>query len=287
MRPLVAGAITALLACVSAGAAQQVPLFTSRTEMVRVDVLVTSGGQPVTGLGPDDFDVLDGGVAQVVELVSFEQLPLNVVLALDVSASVAGDRLDHLKAAGRQVLSGLQRGDQVALVTFSHVVRLDAPLSPDPKTIERALDFGWAGGDTSLVDGTYTAMLVGESDVGRALVIVFSDGVDTSSFLRPEAVLDIAKRSDAVVYGVSVRGAGTPPFLKALVEQTGGGSFEVESTRDLGATFAGILEEFRRRYVVGYTPRGVPADGWHPLTVRVKARNATVRSRPGYLAGGG
>ena len=76
------------------------------------------------------------------------------------------------------------------------------------------------------------------------------------------------------------------PFVRELSEQTGGRQFEVESTKDLGAAFAGILEEFRRRYVIGYTPRDVPASGWHPLVVRVKGQRGAVRARPGYLAGG-
>lgn len=268
------------------GDATQQPAFTARTELVRVDVLVTAGGKPVTGLGVDDFEVLDNGVPQAVELVSFEQLPLNVVLALDLSESVVGERLAHLTAAGHAVLDGLGPADQVALVSFSHVVRLGAALTTGRKPVQQALVDTWPGGDTALVDATYAAMMVGESDVGRALVIVFSDGVDTASWLRPAAVLDIAKRSDVVVYGVSVRGAPASPFLRELEEQTGGRQFEVESTRDLGAAFAAILEEFRQRYVIGYTPRDVPGEGWHPLTVRLKGQRATVRARPGYLAGG-
>jgi VWFA-related protein len=266
-------------------AADPQPVFTARTELVRVDVLVTADGQPVKGLAAEDFEVLDGGVPQRVELVSYEQLPLNVVLALDLSESVAGERLAHLTEAGHAALQGMSRGDQVALVTFTHAVRLGARLTTDTAAVRRALADPWPGGDTSLVDATYAAMLVGESDVGRALVIVFSDGVDTSSWLRPQAVLDVARRSDAVVYGVTVRGAPASPFLREIAERTGGRQFEVESTKDLGAAFARILEEFRQRYVIGYTPRDVPAGGWHPLTVRVKRQRATVRARPGYLAG--
>lgn len=265
--------------------AAQRPTFATKTQMVRVDVLVTSGGTPVEGLGVADFDVADSGVPQAVEVVVAEQLPLNVVLALDLSESVAGERLAHLTAASRGVLDGLRPGDQVALLSFSQFVRLDAALTSDPRGIRRALGDTWPGGDTSLVDAAYAAMVVGESDVGRALVIVFSDGVDTSSWLRPDAVLEVAKRSDAVVYGVSVRGVTVSPFLRDMAEQTGGRQFEVESTKDLAGAFAAILEEFRQRYVIGYAPRDVPAGGWHPLTVRVKGQRATVRARPGYLAG--
>ena len=61
---------------------------------MRVDVLVTDNGQAIRGLGPEDFEILDNGVPQHVDLVSFDQIPLNVILALDMSDSVAGERLD-------------------------------------------------------------------------------------------------------------------------------------------------------------------------------------------------
>lgn len=270
-----------------AATTQEAQIFRTRTDVVRVDVLVTADGKPLAGLGPGDFEIIDNGVRQQVDLVSFEQLPLNIVLALDVSESVSGERLAHLTAASRAILDRLQRGDQAALVSFSHVVRLGAGLSPDPGVIARALEGAGSGGDTSLVDATYTAMLVGESDVGRALVIVFSDGLDTSSWLGADAVLEVAKRTDAVVYGVAVRSVGMSPFVRDLAAQTGGRQFEVDSTKDLGEAFAGILDEFRRRYVIGYSPQGVPPGGWHTLTVRVTGQRGVARARPGYLSGGG
>ena len=142
-----------------------------------------------------------------------------------------------------------------------------------------------ASGNTSLIDGTYSAILLGESDAGRALVIVFSDGLDTSSWLTAQAALDTAKRSDAVVYAVSVQSRVKPEFLRDLTTATGGRSFEVEKTANLGPIFLSVLEEFRQRYLVSYTPRGVATDGWHKLDVRIKNRKATIKARPGYLAG--
>ena len=124
-------------------AAQQ-PAFTAKIESVRVDVLVLDGGRPILGLKPSDFEVLDNGVAQQVELVSFENVPLNVVLALDMSDSVAGERLEQLQDAGRAVLGGLTRGDQAAVVTFSHAVTLAAPLTADIASVRDALDEAWA-----------------------------------------------------------------------------------------------------------------------------------------------
>jgi VWFA-related protein len=127
--------------------------------------------------------------------------------------------------------------------------------------------------------------MVGESDAGRALLIMFSDGVDTSSWLRADAVLDTARRADVVVYGVSVVSRLKPEFLREITSLTGGRLFEIEKTTNLALTFLGILDEFRHRYLVSYTPKGVSKDGWHKLDVRVKNRRTTIKARPGYLAG--
>jgi VWFA-related protein len=284
MRRCLTTAIAVLLLA-SGGRAQQSPAFSSKIEAVRVDVLVTDNGQPVRGLGPGDFEIVDNGVPQVVDLVSFDEVPLNVILALDMSDSVAGDRLDQLRGAGGRVLGALKTGDQAALVAFSHAVQLGARLTGDLASVQAALAAAQSSGQTALIDGTYAGIMVGESDAGRALLIVFSDGVDTASWLRGDAVLDTARRADVVVYGVSVVSRLKPEFLREITSLTGGRLFEIEKTTNLASTFLGILEEFRHRYLVSYTPRGVSKDGWHKLDVRVKNRRTTIKARPGYLAG--
>jgi len=271
--------IVALLAALA-----QAPTFSSRVDAVRVDVLVTDNGKPVVGLTARDFEILDNGVAQQVDLVSFAQVPLNVVLAFDMSNSVEGDRRDQLLEGADKLLTGLKRDDQAGLVTFSHVVNRGAKLTGDLAAVREALARAEGIGDTALVDGVFAGMMVAESDVGRGLLIVFSDGVDTSSWLPPASVLDTARRSGVVAYAVWVKSRIRPEFLEELTLLTGGRLFEVERTQNLAVTFLGVLDEFRRRYLVSYTPRGVPRTGWHPLEVRVKGRRATVKARPGYLA---
>jgi VWFA-related protein len=274
-------AIAAALAMLTAGVHSQDVTFSSRVEAVRVDVLVTDNGQPVRGLSAADFEIRDNGIAQQIDLISFEQVPLNVILAFDMSDSVAGDRLERLRSAGAAILAGLKKEDQSALVTFSQSVSLLSPLTTDVAQVTRALGRANGQGATSLVDGTYAGIQIGESDAGRALLIVFSDGLDTSSWLPPEKVLDAAKRSDVVAYAVAARSPAKPEFLRELTAFTGGRLFEVEKTDNLDAVFIGILEEFRQRYLVSYTPRGVAREGWHKLDVRVK-RGGTVKARPGY-----
>lgn len=283
MKPRLMPAIVLLLTSALAAHGQG-PSFSTTTEVVRVDVLVTDRGQPVLGLGPDDFELFDNGVRQHVDLVNFDDIPLNVTLALDMSDSVAGPRLERLRAAASALLAGLRPADQAALVTLSHIVRLDAALSTNLESVRNALGKARGIGETALIDGIYAGIMVGESDLGRPLLIVFSDGIDTSSWLAPQAVLDIAKRSDVVAYAVSTPSPMKPVFLRGLASLTGGRLFEVESAANLEAIFVSALDEFRHRYLISYTPRGVTPEGWHRLAVRVK-RKATIKARPGYLAG--
>lgn len=279
-RPLIALSIAAAFA--PGASAPKQTTFSSRIDAVRVDVLVTENGRPVEGLIPNDFEVLDNGVRQRVDLASFEQIPLNVVLALDMSASLQGLRLGHLQTAGKRVLDGLKPGDRAALVTFSHVVAPTQGLTDNLDRVRTALDQARGEGMTSLIDATHAGMLLGESDAGRSLLIVFSDGVDTSSWLTATGVLETARRGDVVVYGVEV-GERRASFPRDLSEATGGRMFAVESTKDLSAVFSRILEEFRMRYLISYSPQGVTTGGWHRLEVRVKNRGVSVQARPGYF----
>ena len=276
--------VVVLIGSTMSSSAQQ-PTFSAKREAVRVDVLVTDRGKVVTGLGAADFEVRDNGVPQTIDLVSFQQIPLNVFLAFDVSASVSGERLTHLQTAGHALLDRLAKDDRSALLTFSHTVLLREGLTGTTARVRQALTEVRPVGDTALVDGAYTAMMLDPQDGGRNLLLVFSDGLDTASWLDPEGVLDSAKRSDFVVYGVSSRGPEDSKFLEDLTELTGGATLKIDSTRDLSATFLKILDEFRQRYLISYSPTGVPNSGWHRLEVRVKDRRVTVKSRAGYQAG--
>ena len=277
--------VVALTAAATISAQVQTPTFSSKVEVVRVDVLVTDDGKPLRGLKAADFEVFDNGVRQTVDLVSFEQLPLNVVFTFDLSSSIFGERLDNLREASRTVLDGLKAGDQAALVMFNTAVLVGPGLTASAGLVQSAIDRAQPAGDTSLVDASFAGMMVAESDAGRGLVIVFSDGLDTSSWLSPKAVLDVAKRSDAVVYAVSAGLASRAEFLRDLTDQTGGRLFKIESTRSLSDVFLTVLDEFRQRYLLSFSPAGVSHEGWHELTVRVKGRRAVVKARPGYLAG--
>jgi len=278
---LVAGLSAAPMAQVQGG---QSPVFVSRRDVVRIDVLVTERGRSVLGLQAGDFTVTDNGVPQKVDYASFDELPLNVMLAFDASGSMAGARFDDLRAAGHAVVDLLRPDDSAGLVSFSHAVSLGADLTHDLDAVRRAIDQGRAWGQTSLIDAAFVGLAVGGNDAGRSLLLVFSDGHDTTSWLDARAVIDVAKGANAAVCGVTA-GRSRNPFLKDLVDVTGGDLVEVASTNDLRATFTRLLAEYRLRYTIAYSPTGVTPGGWHTLRVSVSKRGATVKSRDGYQGG--
>jgi VWFA-related protein len=278
-------AFTAMLASAASGL-QPAPLdaqrFPSAVEVVRLNVLVRGREGPVRGLRASDFDVRDNGVRQQVEHLVYEELPLSVVLALDVSGSVKGEKLDAVKRASLGLLHELRDGDRVALLTFADTLRLSAPLGTNFDLIRQHVVRLEAEGGTSLQDGTFAAMAVGDGVEGRVLAIIFTDGGETASALPEWAVLDAAKRTDTVVYGVRID-EGASALLRRVTSATGGRILDRSSASRLSQSFIAILDEFRSRYVLTYTPAGVAPKGWHRLDVRLKDRPEKVIVREGYV----
>lgn len=262
--------------------ASQQPSFSSHAVGVRVDVLVTEGQKPVAGLTAADFDLRDNGVLQTIQVVDRSEVPVNAVLALDTSASVAGKRLTDLVAASEALLDGLTPIDRAALTTFSHAVTPRIALTADRNVIRAELQRITPSGETAIMDGVYVALTSTLAQPGRSLVVVCTDGSDTLSWLKPDEVLESAKRSNAVISAVTAAG-GQRSALEDLTDATGGHMLRVASSAELRGAFQKILADFRSRYLLAYSPAGVPLGGFHRLDVRVKRRGLAVKARPGYI----
>jgi VWFA-related protein len=266
----------------AAAAPQGTATFKAGAEAVRVDVLVTDGARPVSGLTAADFEVLDNGVPQVPRLLGHLEVPANLLLALDVSASVRGEHLAHLIDAVQAMLDGIGPADTAGLLTFNYGLSLRVPPGSSPGLVRSALSALIGSGYTSLHDAAHASMLRMAVVSGRPLVVIFSDGVDTISWLAEDEVLGTARRSGVLAYAVRTGGRASR-FLDTLTRSTGGAVFDVEKTGDLKEAFLKLLDEFKSRYLIGFVPSGPPVPGWHTLEVRIKGRRFTVRARPGYL----
>jgi Ca-activated chloride channel family protein len=265
-------------------AAWQEPMFRARVDGVRIDALVTSDGRPVTGLTGQDFELLDNGVVQQVTAMPRGDSPVSVILALDASSSIKGERLDTLRAAARTLLQALGAKDEASFVTFNASVAQRVPLTTDLDRVVDALHQFDGDGDTALIDATLASILIGEIDANRSLVVVLSDGVDTASYTAPRAIVDAARRANVVVYAIWSGPERRPSFLADTADVAGGRLIDVSRSGNLAAAFLEIFREFRQRYLITYTPSGVGGAGWHRVEVRVKRRNVDVQSRRGYFA---
>ena len=286
---LVAAAAALAVASIHAGQgspAQQRLVFGTRTQGVLVDVLVTERNRPVAGLTAADFELRDNGVLQTIDSAEISDAPLNAVLALDVSGSTEGRRITDLKAASAAFVDGLRARDRIALTTFTHAVAPRVPLTEEFRSIGAALSALKPGGETAILDGVHVALMATQAEPGRSLVVVFTDGRDTMSWLQDDEVVESAKRSNAVIYAVATGRARSWQVLEDLADTTGGRAIEIETGADLHRQFERILQEFRSRYVLTFVPRGVPETGFHRLTVRAKRGGLAVKARPGYVASG-
>ena len=286
--------------------------FRSNASAVAVDVAVLHRTRrPMTGLKAEDFEVFDNGVRQQVQDVSYGKLPIDVTVALDVSYSVTGDLLDRLRRGVVQLMGDLGRDDRLKLMLFNMRVSRTVDFTTDVKAVENAIRSATAGGGTALLDAMSVALVSSSAPDRRQLIVVFTDGSDSSSTTSPDVIAAVAQRTRATLAFVmparagateawrsffATQGRSTSTFtserladgssaelFSTLARETGGSILPVGSDADFAATFRRILGEFRSAYVLYYTPRGVDARGYHTLEVKVKPADARVQARRGYF----
>ena len=291
------GSIALLVAALSLAVmhAQQ-PTFRAGVDVVRVDVSVMNGLTPVAGLKPQNFVVTDNGVPQTLDSVSLDTVPLNLMMVLDTSGSLAGERLTNLIDAVNGLVKSLSAEDTAALMTFSEPVRLAVKTTKDRAPLIAALTGLTADGNTSVNDAIFLALQLRPAEAGesRPVLLLFSDGRDTSSWLRNEHVIEATKRSGMLVHVVELvaeefmgfRGTEIrpSPFLGTLADTGGGRRWFAKSSRDLRELFGKALNELRARYLLTYSPNGVSREGWHDVKVTLKNARGEVTARPGYFA---
>lgn len=279
---MIARALASVAICLAAGTAIVTgqAVFRGGVDLVEVDVSVMRNGAPVTDLTADNFLVTDNGVRQEVTTARLD-LPLRVTLVLDVSESVSGERLTGLVRASNALVNALEAEDQASLVTFSHRARLQVPMTAAFDSLRAALSSLSAGGGTALRDAVYLAMTAQGHEGARRLLLVFTDGTDTASWLTDTQVIDAAHRSSIVIHVVRF---GIGEFLDRLANETGGRTWRASSDRQLEELFTRALYEMRTRYVLTYSVRAPNKPGWHRIEVGLRNARGDVTARPGYLA---
>ena len=289
--PVVAVVLSA--AASLSGQQQTPPTFRAGADAVTIEVSVRDRAKPVTGLQAADFLVNDNGVPQAVATVTYGVKPIDVTVALDVSLSVTGAMLDRLRRAVRQLMTDRGAEDRMKLIMFKARVMRVVDFTTDANLVDEAIRGASAGGGSSVWDALSVAAVAAADPDRRQLVMIFTDGNDSSSVLSPDAVMNLVDRTTAAISAVvtsrgpvarGVSNAGVE-VLQQLTRGSGGVYIPIMSaSQDLTSTFKQVLDEFRSTYVLHYIPAGVAAAGFHPLTVSVKGRSGlTVRARRGYF----
>jgi Ca-activated chloride channel homolog len=281
-----------LLACGSALVAQQ-PTFRLSTHVVSLFATVTDAqNRLVPDLTQDDFQVLDNDKPQQLTLFQSENQPITVVVLLDTSGSMTGS-IALLKSAAEQFLNRLLPDDKGAVGAFNDKIELSSRFTNDRDALVtevKDLDYG---NGTRWWDAVAEGLNMLRGIEGRRVILVFTDGDDTSSHVGRNTIVERSRAEEVMIYSIGLQSeyfdgmrmvrSKPDSGLKRLSDETGGGYFELKQTSDLGPTFTRVAQELHSQYVLGFEAQQL--DGKvHRLTVKMKQAGMTARARRSYLA---
>ena len=285
---------------------EQLPTFRSHVNLVNVFATVLDrNGAPVADLQKSDFELYEDGVRQDVAVFDREsELPLSIVLALDTSLSTRKDLPLELASARRFVHDILRPVDALTLYEFDEGVTELVHFSSNLETIDRGINHVHSGTSTSLYDAVYLASQALANRHGRKVLVLITDGGDTTSSASYQDALRAAIESEALMYSIIVvpieasagRDTGGEHALIQLSKDTGGKYFYAIGTSQLDEAFRKIDRELRTQYLLAYYPK--PHNNYaefRRVEVRVKQPaiseaggggepGYTVRHRTGYYA---
>jgi Ca-activated chloride channel family protein len=269
------------------------PTFRSSVRTVPVyATVVDASGRLVPELEQSDFSVFDNGKPTEVTLFSNESQPFTAVVMLDTSASMTAN-LKLLNRAAEQFLLRLLPVDRAQVGAFNDKIQLSGTFTNNRDELIGALNDLYFGNPTRLNDAIATSLDALKGIDGRRVILVFTDGEDTSSRIGFKTVQERARDEEVMVYSIGLeseyfngmRVVRSKPSrdLRKIADETGGGYFELVRTADLAPTFTRVAQELRSQYLIGFTPAAL--DGKvHKLEVRVNKPGMTVRARRSYLA---
>src|SRR5579862_8955058 len=289
--------------CLCAPALSQDPVIKVNVRLVRMLVTVKdASGQLIGSLNKSDFTVYDNGVKQDIAVFDRQtEQPLSVAMMVDTSASTGIQLHYELESVSRFLKVLLSEGnpdDTVALYNFNSDVTLRSAYTRRFERVDQMLKQLKSSGGTSLYDAIFLASHDIEYRNGRHVMVLVTDGGDTTSTVDYHQALEAAQLADTVLYPVLVvpitndagRNVGGENALTTLAAGTGGRVFTPNLGAQLDRAFDDILRELRTQYLVGFYPKDVPPskDRFHTLKVAVQpaapiaARGLRVSTRSGY-----
>ena len=297
MRSIITTAsVLAALAFASILAAQE-PSFKIDVQLVRLLVTVKNpAGDLVGSLESRDFELFDSGIKQDITLFEHQTTqPLSVTLLIDTSGSMAKD-LKVATGSLAKFLNALVREgnpeDAASLYSFNDEVTLLNSFTRRLTRLEDSLKPLKADAGTSLYDAIYLSTSALRGRDGRHVIVVVTDGGDTTSTKKFSDARAAAQRADAVFYPIVIvpitnpagRNIGGEHALETLAGSSGGLAF-YPTVEQLDRTFSDILRELRTQYLIGYYPHGPAAgDGkFHRVRLELPQRpDLHISTRAGY-----
>jgi len=279
-------------------AQQQPTVFRDTVTQVHVIASVkNSSGELVGALQKANFKIFDNGVEQEIRVFQRQSAtPLSIALLIDCSGSTAKDLKYETDSATKFLKALLSEGnpeDAVELIGFDSDIYEVRPFTHNYATLDNDLKFHLHGsGGTSLYDAIYYAANKLENRGGRKVMVLISDGGNTTSTLDIQRCLKAAQFADAVIYPVvdvpitneAGRNTAGEHALIFMAEGTGGRTFFPSVSKELDQAFADIITELRTQYFMAFYPRGVPLskNPFHKLEVKVDQPDLRVSARNGY-----
>ena len=274
--------------------------FRAAIDIVSLNVTaMDASGHYVTDLDEKDFSVFEDGVKQELSFFTRKQQAIALSMLLDSSASME-DKLSTLQTAAVNFVRRLKPNDVAQVVDFDSRVEIRQTFTSNQGELESAIQKTSSGGSTSLYNAIYISLkelakmrVVGEEDVRRQALVLFSDGEDTSSLISFDEVLELAKRSETAIFTIALRGAETQSkgfreaefVMRQLAQETGGRAFFPAKIDDLNGVYSEIADELASQYTLGYSSKNSKRDGaWRRLIVQVNRPNVTPRTKRGYYA---
>jgi Ca-activated chloride channel family protein len=270
----------------------------SGVELVSLNVTAVDGqGKFVTDLAEEEFEVYEDGAKQKLTFFSKTQQPISLALLLDTSASM-DERMGIAQEAAIGFAKQLHKEDQAEVIDFDSQVRVLSPFTNDAAALEKAIRSTNPNGSTSLYNALYIALkelkkvrASSTSEIRRQAIVLLSDGDDTSSLIEFDQVLDLAKRSEVVIYAIGLRQGEIARrefkeaefVLKQLATETGGRAYFPTDARELAKIYQGIWDELSSQYALAYSSANPKRDGaWRRIQVRLLRPSITGRTKQGY-----
>jgi Ca-activated chloride channel family protein len=279
--------------------AQPTPVFRAGLDLVNVTVTVRDGkGGLVADLTADDFAVREDGRLQKVEIFApaarpeeRQELALNLGMLFDTSESMRKD-LKLSQESAIRFLDAIPRARDLLLIFFDRDIRISRYNSENQQGIFGRILEAKGEGFTALYDAIAVYVSRVAETPGRKVLVIFTDGDDTTSQVPPHEVQRLVRSTEVTIYPVAFPGAHRPSsadalrarsFLVSLAEASGGRVFQPAASRELAGIYQSILDELGTQYVLGYVSDNPKHDGkFHRITVELKRPGLKVRHRPGY-----